>query len=55
MFKNEMHGIDSTGYSTEYQSHYYDKRVREFGLKKEKDIHEINHNYRIKITDNSII
>jgi len=36
MFENEMHGIDSTGYSTEYHSHYYDKRVREFGLKKKR-------------------
>jgi len=36
MFENEMQGIDSTGYSTEYYSHYYDKRVREFGLKKKR-------------------
>jgi hypothetical protein len=36
MFENEMLGIDSTGYSTEYHSHYYDKRVKEFGLIKKR-------------------
>ncbi|MGC9175806.1 MAG: transposase [Thermoplasmata archaeon] len=35
-FENEMLGIDATGYSTEYHSHYYDKRVKEFGLKKKR-------------------
>ncbi|MGC8700445.1 MAG: transposase [Thermoplasmata archaeon] len=35
-FENDMLGIDATGYSTEYHSHYYDKRVKEFGLKKKR-------------------
>ncbi|MGC8620261.1 MAG: hypothetical protein ACP5LA_07190 [Thermoplasmata archaeon] len=33
-FENYMLGIDATGYSTEYHSHYYDKRIKEFGIKK---------------------
>jgi hypothetical protein len=31
-----MLGIDATGYSTEYHSHYYDKRVREFGMRRKR-------------------
>jgi len=35
-FENDKLGIDATGYSTEYHSHYYDKRVREFGMKRKR-------------------
>ncbi|MGC8860879.1 MAG: transposase [Thermoplasmata archaeon] len=41
-FENDMLGIDATGYSTEYHSHYYDKRVREFGMRRK--IHKNNNN-----------
>ncbi len=35
-FENDMLDIDATGYSTEYHSHYYDKRVREFGMRRKR-------------------
>ncbi len=32
-----MLSIDTTGYSTEYHAHYYDKRIKEFGMKRKED------------------
>ncbi|MGC9124017.1 MAG: hypothetical protein ACP5IB_08140 [Thermoplasmata archaeon] len=52
-FENDMLGIDATGYSTEYHSHYYDKRVREFGMRRK--IHKNNNNCRTGYSNNHIL